>query len=107
MAIFPRPSTPRALLRDVRAFASGGQRYRLLFAALAICMPAIILYGFYTDGMTNIAPPRSVIYVQFYQADRTDEQIKAQQVIDQKKRDADREEQRQAYQRLADQLGIK
>lgn len=106
MSVFPRPSAPRALLADLRAFFLGQGRYKISFAILSILMPMVIVLGFYIDS--NIKPPpRGITYVQSWPVTRTDDEIKAQQKIDQVKRDADREKKRQEYQRLADQLGIK
>jgi len=106
MAVFPRPVSPRTLWADLRAFIAQQERYKWGFGALSIMMPAIIVLGFYHDA--NIKPPPlGIIYVQSWPADRTDAQIKAQQKIDQAKRDAFRRERQRQFQRLADQLGIK
>ncbi|MEH3107488.1 MAG: hypothetical protein PGN09_09445 [Sphingomonas fennica] len=97
---------PKTLVADLRGFLGGEHRHKLLVGALAICMPAIIVYGFIRDGRTNILPGRSIIYVQNWRADRTDAEIIAQQKIDQKARDAAAAEKRASYQRLAKRLGI-
>jgi hypothetical protein len=101
---FPRPSTPAAAWRDLRSFMATRRRYHLLFALLAILMPVIIVYGFYRDAA--IKPEPQIVYVQSWPESRTDEEIKAQQKIDQAKRDKAMAEKRAQYQRLADQLGI-
>lgn len=103
---FPRPSRPRALWSDLKAFLSGQQRHKIVFGALAVMMPVIIIIGFITDARTNILPGKSVIYVESWPADRSDDVIKAQQKIDQKRRDAEALERQRAYQRLAKQLDI-
>lgn len=102
---FPRPSSPRAAWRDFKAFLSGQERHKLVFGALAIAMPVLIVAGFYVDSRVE-GPGPQLIYVQSWPADRSDEEIKAQQKIDQARLDAAREKRRQEYQRLADQLGI-
>lgn len=105
MAVFPRPSSPRAVWADLRAFVAAQDRYKIGFGVLALLMPLLIVTGFYFDS--NIKPPPiGTIYVESWPATRTDAEIKAQQTIDQAKRDAQREKKRQEYQRLADQLGI-
>ena len=43
MAVFPRPSTPAAAWRDLRAFLATRQRHQLVFAALALAIPALIV----------------------------------------------------------------
>lgn len=101
---FPRPSTPAAAWRDLRAFMAGRKRHQLIFAGIALLMPVIIVYGFYLDA--NIKPAARIVYVESWPDSRTDEQIKAEQKVDQAKRDKLRAEKRAQYQRLADQLGI-
>lgn len=104
MAI-PRPSKPSALLRDLRAFLGGEHRHRLLFGFLSLLMPALLIAGFYVDSRRD--PPKPEMYfIPSWPADRSDAQIIAQQKIDQKKKDAEREAKRQEYRRLADKLGI-
>jgi hypothetical protein len=102
----PRPSSPRVLWRDIKLFLSGPQRHKLLFAVLAMLMPVIIVIGFITDARTNILPGRSILYVQSWPADRSDAEIKAQQKIDQAKRDAANAERRRQYQALERRLGM-
>ena len=104
--VFPRPSKPRAVWTDLKAFLGGPQRHKLLFGVLAIMMPGIIVLGFITDARTNILPGRSITYIQSWPADRSDAEIIAQQKIDQKKKEAADLERRRSYQRLAKQLGI-
>ena len=104
MAI-PRPSRPSALLADMKAFLKGDQRYKLLFGILAIMMPALIIAGFYRDSLLA-KPQAKLIFVQYYKPDRTDDEIRKQNIADQKVLDAKREERRMQYQRLADRLGI-
>ena len=101
---FPRPSSPAAAWRDLRAFFSGQQRYKLLIALVSILMPVLIVTGFYFDA--NIKPAVRIVYVESWPADRSDEQIKAEQKIDQARRDKAMAQRQQEYQRLADQLGI-
>lgn len=105
MAI-PRPSRPSVLWADFKAFFLGGGRHKVLVAIAAILMPVIIIYGFVLDGKTNIMPGRSVIYVQSWPADRSDEEIVKQNIADQKILDAAREKRRLEYQKLKDDLGI-
>ncbi len=97
---------PRTLLADLRGFLANENRHKLAVGALAIAMPAIIVYGFIRDGRTNIMPGRSIIYINSWPASRSDAEIIAQQNIDQKARDAAAAEKRAAYQRLARRLNI-
>jgi hypothetical protein len=102
----PRPSSPRAIWRDIKLFFSGPHRHKLLFGLLAILMPGIIVLGFITDAHTNIMPGRSIRYIQSWPADRSDAEIKAQQKIDQARRDAAFAERRREYQALERRLGM-
>lgn len=106
MAVLPRPSSPRAAWADFKAFLRGQERIKILFALLSIMMPMLIVTGFYFDSKTD-KRKADIIYVQNYAPGRTDEEIKRQNIADQKILDAKREARRREFQRLADQLGIK
>jgi hypothetical protein len=106
MAIFPRPARPGALVADLKAFLRGQERHKIWGVVIAIVMPGLILTGFYVDSKRDKRKP-DIIYVQNYAPDRTDEEIRRQNIADQKILDARREEKRRQYQKLADQLGIK
>jgi len=67
-------------------------------------IPGLIVLGFYVDA--NIQPEPQIIYVQSWPENRTDEQIKAEQKIDQAARDKAAAEKRRQYQELAKRLGI-
>lgn len=105
MAVFPRPSSPRAAWADFKAFVSQREKHKLLFALLSIMMPMLIVLGFYFDSRTD--PPKAqVIYAQSWPASRTDAEIKRQNIADQKILDAKRRARQAEYKRLADKLGI-
>ena len=105
MAI-PRPSKPSAVWRDLKNFLAGEQRYKYLFGALAIVMPALLIAGFYVDS--RVEPPKPTMYfLPSWPADRSDAEIIALQKIDQKKLEARRAAKQQEFQRVADRLGIK
>lgn len=106
MAVLPRPSGPRALIADIKAFVRQQDRIKILFGLLSIMMPMLIVTGFYFDSKTDKRKP-DIIYVQNYAPGRTDEEIRAQNIKDQKILDAKREAKRREFQKLADQLGIK
>ena len=105
MAVFPRPSSPRVLLADLRNFLATRQKHQFLFATISIVIPALLITGFYVDS--RIDPPKPEMYfIPSWPATRSDAEIIAQQKIDQAKKDKMLAEKRAAYQRLADQLGI-
>jgi hypothetical protein len=105
MAIFPRPSTPRAFLSDLKAFLRQQDRHKLLIAVISALMPMIIIWGFYLDSRTD-KPKAQVIFVQSWPSNRTDAEIEKQNIADQKVRDAERKKKQEEYRRLADKLGI-
>lgn len=100
----PRPSGPRALWRDLRAFWRQRPRHQWVAGTLALVIPAAILVAFYFDGRTNIMPGEQVIFVDSWPQSRTDEEIKAKQKTDLARREAAEERRRQEFQRLDNQL---
>jgi hypothetical protein len=100
----PRPASPKALIADLRSFASQRPPHQWVAVALAIAMPIAIIILFITDGRTNIEPKAQLIYVESWPANRTDEQIKAEQKIDQAARDKARREHQAQFKRLDDKL---
>jgi len=105
MAIFPRPSRPSAVWADLKAFLKQQERPKFLILALSICIPLLIVAGFYHDAAMD-QPKAQIVYAQSWPATRTDAEIVKQNVEDQKKLDAKRLETQRQYQRLADKLGI-
>ena len=101
----PRPSRPAALWRDLLAFLGTRQRHRVLFAAISIAIPALLIAGFYVDSKVEPVP-LGTIYVESWPADRSDDEIVAQQKIDQAKRENAMAAKRAEYQRLKERLGI-
>jgi hypothetical protein len=102
----PRPASPRALIADLRAFLAGRQRHQLIFAAISVMIPIIIVAGFYHDAGMDKPPPPPIIYVHDWPAARTDAEIIAQQKIDKAAKDKAAAESRAAYKRLADMIGM-
>jgi hypothetical protein len=103
----PRPASPRTFWADLKAFLAGQDKTKIAIGLAAIMMPVIIVTGFILDTRTGIMSNRlKIVYVQSWSADRSDAEIRKQQIIDQKKRDAERLEKQRAYQRLAKNLGI-
>ncbi len=106
MAVFPRPSSPRAAFADLKAFLGRRSREKTIGGLLAVLITLVIVIVFFLDASINTAPPPQVIYVESFSANRTDADI----VADQKKRQAAKEAalkaRRQEYQKLEKQLGI-
>ena len=100
----PRPASPRALWADIRAFTSERRPHHWVALALALAIPLGILFVFDLDGRTNILPGPQLIYVESWPADRSDEEIKAQQKIDQAARDNANRERQEQFKRLDEKL---
>ena len=104
MSILPRPSSPAAAWRDFKAFVGGKERHKLVIALIALAMPALIVTAFYYDS--NIKPVARIIYVEQWSDKRTIAEIKAQQKIDEAKRQIALKKRQQEYQKVADMFGI-
>lgn len=100
----PRPSGPRALWRDLQNFWRDRPRHQWIAGSLAILIPVVIVTLFYFDAKTNIAPGEQVIFVDSWPKSRTDEQIKAKQQADQRRREEAEARRRREYQRLDENL---
>jgi hypothetical protein len=70
-------------------------------------MPVVLIYGFYRDGQTNIAPPERIIYAESWSGTRTDAEILAAQKERQKQREAIAAERQRQFQELERRLGMK
>lgn len=102
----PRPASPKALVADLRAFLAERSRHQVVAALLAVLMPAIIVVGFIVDARTNIAPGEQLIYVESWSANRTDEEIIAQQKKDQAAKEARTAERQRQFKELERKLGL-
>ena len=105
----PRPSSPRALWADLRAFAGHRGPHQLVAAALAIAMPTALIVLFIVDGRTNIAPGPQLIYAESWSANRTDAEIIADQKKHQAEREAKQAERQRQFKKLdqdLEKLGI-
>ena len=69
-------------------------------------MTVIIVIEFLIDSKINTAPPPRIVYAEQWDANRTDEQIIADQKKDQANRDAALKERQRQFQKLEKQLGI-
>ena len=96
----PRPASPRALWTDLKSFARERPRHQWIAVFLAILMPVLIVWLFVVDGKTNIAPGPQLIYAESWSADRTDEEIKADQVKHQAEREAKQKERQRQFKKL-------
>ncbi len=102
----PRPASPRALIADLRAFARERSPVKWIAALIALAMPVIIILGFIKDGKTNIAPGEQIIFVDSWTANRTDDQIKADQVKRQAQQEAQQAERQRQFKELERRFGM-
>ena len=100
----PRPSSPRAVWADLRAFAAERRPHHWAAAGLALAMPVFLIVLFLVDGRTNTAPPAQIVYVKSWPANRTDAEIIAEQKIDQARREKARKEHQEQFKKLDDKL---
>ena len=103
----PRPSSPRVLWQDLRAFARERPKHQWIAATAAIAMPVIILIGFYKDGQTNILPGEQIVFAESWSENRSEAEIKASQAERQKRREAALAERQRQFQELERRLGMK
>jgi hypothetical protein len=106
MSWFPRPSGPRAALRDLVAFMRQRSREQVIGGALAFLATAIIVFEFVIDAKFGTAPPPQVVEVQLYPANRTDADIVAQQKKEMAARQAAEKERQRQFQRLEKRFGM-
>jgi hypothetical protein len=106
MPWFPRPASPRAAFTDLRNFMRQRSREQVIGAALAVLVTAIIVIEFLVDSKINTAPPPQIIYVEQWNANRTDAEIIAQQKKDQAEREAAMKARQEQFQKLENQLGM-
>ena len=102
----PRPASPRALLRDMRAFAAERSKHQWIGAFFAVAMPVAILVTFYLDGQTNILPDEQVIFVESWSGARSDEEIRAAQLVRQREREQAAAEKQRQWKAVGERLGM-
>lgn len=75
--------SPIRAYKDLRSFLLGRERYELGFLILAVLLTGGFMFAFLRDSNVKPAYHPRIQYVQQWTLDRTDSQIRAQQVIDQ------------------------
>jgi hypothetical protein len=99
----PRPASPRVLWADLRAFLAQRSRHQWIAAGVAVLMPTILITLFILDS-ASLKPGPQMIYVESWPANRTDEQIMAEQKEDQARREAAKAERQRQFKKASDQL---
>ena len=101
----PRPASPRALFADIRALIGQRSRHQWIAAGLAVLIPAFFIVAFMNETAKQV-PGEQIVYAKSWNANRSDEEIKADQKKAQAEKDAAAKERQRQFQKLAKQLGI-
>lgn len=101
----PRPSSPRAVWSDLKAFLRGREKHQLFAAGAALVIPAILVTGFYFDAR-SLGPKEQVIYVESWSADRSDAEIIARQKVEQVEEEKRRAARQESYRKLKEKVPI-
>jgi len=106
MSWFPQPSSPREAFRDLAAFMRHRSREQVIGACLALLVTAIIVIEFLVDANIGTKPPPQIVEVELYPSNRTDAQIRADQLKDQKNKEALQKARQEEFKKIAKQLHI-
>ena len=106
MGFFPPMHSPRTALRDLRSVMQRRSRESLIAAGLSVLFTVTIIVVFFLDAKVNTAPPVTIRYVDSWSANRTDAEIKADQVKDQKAREERAAKRQEQFKEIANTLGI-
>lgn len=83
---FLKALSPVRAIRDLRFFLARRKQHELWFMILAMAVTLVVLWAFAKDSHIESPYERNIIYVESWPITRTEEQIKAQQKIDQAKK---------------------
>lgn len=107
MAIFPRPVSPRSALSDLWSYFRENRPHKWPLLGLSVAITWVIVWVFVVDANTNTMPTRNkIIYVQSWDANRSDAAVILQQKIDLAKRELILEKEQKRMQGWADAFGI-
>lgn len=107
MAIFPRPVSPRSAASDIWSYFRQNRPHKWPLLGLSAAITWVIIWAFVMDSQTNTMPTRNkIMYIQSWDADRSDAAIILQQKIDLAKGELALKKQQEKMQKLADMTGI-
>ena len=89
---FLRFFSPLRAIRDLRRYLATRPPYEIWFLMLAMALTLVVIWAFVKDSNIPVPYKRNIIYVESWPLDRSDEQIRAQQKIDQVKKHAQQAE---------------
>ena len=102
MAVLPPIHGPRTALKDLAKFLRQRDREKTIGGILAVLATVLIVLLFFIDSNVNTAPPPTITYLESWPENRTDEEIIAQQQIDQAEKDAAIEARRREFEKIQD-----
>jgi len=100
----PRPASPRALWKDIKALAAQRSPHQWVAGVLAITIPTIIFVTFIADTQNAHDAPEQIIYVESWRADRSIEETRAAIKAYDERRKAAEEERQRSFQRLENSM---
>lgn len=107
MTIFPRPVSPKSALSDLWSYFRENRPHKWPLLGLSAAMTWLIIWAFIVDANTNTMPTRNqIIYVQSWDANRSDAAVILQQKMDLAKREAALQKRQREMQGVADVFGI-
>lgn len=106
MPFFPPMHSPKAAWRDLRAVLRRRSREQAIAAGLSIMFTLVIIVVFILDAKVNTAPPVTVTYVDSWSANRTDAEIKTDQIKDQQAREERARVRQEQFKEIANSFGI-
>ena len=106
MSVFPPVFGPKAVWRDLKNFLVNQDREKVIGLTLALLVTSIVVILFFVDSKVNTAAPPTLIYAESWNANRTDEEIIADQQRDLAEEQARAEARRQEYQDIANAVGM-
>lgn len=106
MPFFPPMHSPKAAWRDLRAVLRRRSREHVIAAGLSISLTVIIITVFLLDAKVNTAPPVTVTFVDSWSSNRTDAEIKTDQVKDQEAREERARVRQEQFKEIANSFGI-
>ncbi|KFG88436.1 hypothetical protein BV98_003621 [Sphingobium herbicidovorans NBRC 16415] len=107
MAIFPRPVSPKSALSDLWSYFRENRPHKWPLLGLSMAITYVIIWTFVVDANRNTMPTRNkIIYVQSWDASRSDAAIILQQKMDLAKSEAALQKRQKQMQGWADAFGI-
>jgi hypothetical protein len=107
MPILPRPVSPRSAASDLLDYLLAHRAHKWPLLGLSAAMTWIIIWAFIVDANINTTPRRNqIIYIQNWDANRSDAAIIMQQKLDLAEYEVRLREQQSKMQKVADVFGV-